>query len=40
MASAGTTSFLPALSEPDEREGVGGRLQSVLIELVDLWEHA
>jgi starvation-inducible DNA-binding protein len=36
MATVGTTSFLPALSAPHEREGVGGELQTVLVELVDL----
>jgi starvation-inducible DNA-binding protein len=36
MATVGTTSFLPALSAPHEREGVGRELQTVLVELVDL----
>jgi starvation-inducible DNA-binding protein len=36
MATVGTTSLLPALSAPHEREGVGGELQTVLVELVDL----
>jgi starvation-inducible DNA-binding protein len=36
MATVGTTSFLPALPAPHEREGVGRELQTVLVELVDL----
>jgi len=36
MATVGTTSFLPALPVPHEREGVGRELQTVLVELVDL----
>jgi len=36
MASAGTASYLPALAEPHEREGVGRELQAVLVDLVDL----
>ena len=36
MAGVGSTSFLPALSVPHEREGVGRELQTVLVELVDL----
>jgi starvation-inducible DNA-binding protein len=36
MASVGTTSFLPPLPVPYEREGVGRELQAVLVELVDL----
>lgn len=36
MASAATTSFLPALSVPHEREGVGRELQAALVELVNL----
>src|SRR5207253_380412 len=36
MAAAGTTSFLPALASPHEREDVGRELQAVLVELVDL----
>jgi starvation-inducible DNA-binding protein len=36
MASAGTSSYLPSLSVPHEREGVGRELQAVLVELVDL----
>jgi starvation-inducible DNA-binding protein len=36
MATAGTTTYLPALSEPHERDGVAGGLQAVLVDLVDL----
>jgi starvation-inducible DNA-binding protein len=36
MASVGTSSYLPALPVPHEREGVGRELQEVLVELVDL----
>ena len=36
MASVGTSSYLPTLSAPHEREGVGHELQGVLVELVDL----
>ena len=36
MASAATSSYLPALAVPHEREGVGSELQIVLVELVDL----
>jgi starvation-inducible DNA-binding protein len=36
MASAGTTSYLPALPEPHERDGVARELQTVLVDLVDL----
>lgn len=33
---AGTNSYLPALSAPHEREGVGHELQAALVELVSL----
>ena len=36
MASAATSSYLPTLAVPHEREGVGSELQAVLVELVDL----
>jgi starvation-inducible DNA-binding protein len=36
MASVGTSSYLPTLPVPHEREGVGYELQTVLVELVDL----
>lgn len=36
MASVGTSSYLPALPVPREREGIGRELQTVLVELVDL----
>jgi starvation-inducible DNA-binding protein len=36
MASTAMSSYLPALSVPHEREGVGRELQTVLVELVDL----
>jgi starvation-inducible DNA-binding protein len=36
MASMATSSHLPALEEPHEREGVGHELQTTLQELVDL----
>src|SRR3989454_12836519 len=36
MASVGMSSYLPTLSAPHEREGVGRELQGVLVELVDL----
>src|SRR5207247_3501925 len=36
MASAATSSYLPTLPVPHEREGVGHELQTVLVELVDL----
>jgi starvation-inducible DNA-binding protein len=36
MASVGTKTYLPTLSVPHEREGVGRELQTVLVELVDL----
>ena len=36
MASMATSSHLPALAEPHEREGVGHQLQATLQELVDL----
>src|ERR671922_2638408 len=36
MASVGTSSHLPTLAVPHEREGVGRELQAVLVELVDL----
>jgi starvation-inducible DNA-binding protein len=36
MASVGTSSYLPALEVPHERDGVGAELQTVLVELVDL----
>lgn len=36
MASMATSSHLPALAEPHEREGVGHELQHTLQELVDL----
>ena len=36
MASIATSSYLPALMVPHEREGVGSGLQAVLVELVDL----
>ena len=36
MASVGTTSYLPTLEVPRERDGVGRELQAVLVELVDL----
>jgi starvation-inducible DNA-binding protein len=36
MASATTTPFLPTLSVPHEREGVGRELQAALVELVNL----
>src|SRR5262245_15649333 len=39
MASAGTSSYLPALPVPHEREGVGRELQTVLVELVDSWHE-
>jgi starvation-inducible DNA-binding protein len=36
MASVETSSYLPALEVPHERDGVGAELQAVLVELVDL----
>ena len=36
MASVATSSYLPPLPVPHEREGVGRALQTVLVELVDL----
>ena len=36
MASPATSSYLPALDVPHEREGVGAELQSTLHELIDL----
>jgi starvation-inducible DNA-binding protein len=36
MASVGTLSYLPPLSVPHEREGVGSELQATLVALVDL----
>jgi starvation-inducible DNA-binding protein len=36
MASVGTSSYLPTLPVPHEREGVGSELQTVLVELVNL----
>jgi starvation-inducible DNA-binding protein len=36
MASTATSSYLPTLAVPHEREGVGRELQTVLVELVDL----
>jgi starvation-inducible DNA-binding protein len=36
MASTATSSYLPTLPVPHEREGVGRELQTVLVELVDL----
>jgi starvation-inducible DNA-binding protein len=36
MASTATSSYLPPLPVPHEREGVGRELQTLLIELVDL----
>ena len=36
MASPATSSYLPALEVPHEREGVGEELQSTLHELIDL----
>jgi starvation-inducible DNA-binding protein len=36
MASVGTSSYLPTLAVPHEREGVGHELQGVLLDLVDL----
>jgi starvation-inducible DNA-binding protein len=36
MASVGTSTYLPTLPVPHEREGVGRELQAVLVELVDL----
>jgi starvation-inducible DNA-binding protein len=36
MASIATSTHLPALGEPHEREAFGGELQATLLELVDL----
>ena len=36
MASPGTSSYLPTLEVPHEREGVGHELQATLHELIDL----
>jgi starvation-inducible DNA-binding protein len=36
MASVGTSTYLPTLPVPHEREGVGRELQAALVELVDL----
>src|SRR3954449_5344247 len=36
MATAATSTYLPALEVPHEREGVGQALQATLHELVDL----
>jgi starvation-inducible DNA-binding protein len=36
MASIATSTHLPALGEPHEREAIGGELQATLLELVDL----
>jgi starvation-inducible DNA-binding protein len=36
MASPGTSTYLPALEVPHEREGVGQELQATLHELIDL----
>jgi len=36
MASIGTTSYLPALEAPHEREGVGRELEAILQALIDL----
>ena len=36
MASPATSSYLPALDVPHEREGVGNELQSTLHDLIDL----
>jgi starvation-inducible DNA-binding protein len=36
MASPATSTYLPALEVPHEREGVGQELQATLLELIDL----
>lgn len=36
MASPATSTYLPALEVPHEREGVGQELQATLLELLDL----
>jgi DNA-binding ferritin-like protein len=36
MASIATSTHLPALGEPHEREAIGGELQATLLELVGL----
>ena len=36
MVATATSSYLPALPVPHEREGVGSELQTVLVELVEL----
>jgi starvation-inducible DNA-binding protein len=36
MASPATSTYLPALEVPHEREGVGQELQAILLELIDL----
>jgi starvation-inducible DNA-binding protein len=35
MTSVGTSSYLPALPVPHEREGAGRELQSALVDLID-----
>ena len=37
MASIATSTHLPALGEPQERDAIGGELQATLLELADLF---